>query len=518
MRPFSAVCPGVPTTHNRFTFQTAKRPSTNHASSRRSKSFLSQKVNVGARPQTHQSSRRPSRPATTSRTTRPSTTSSRKRQLYVPPNVAKKGIWAALNPPEPPRPNSNAKPRVQSRATTSMGFRNTSTPQPFFSNQRSSRPLTAAAAVVQSRRVQRGAKNVQHVNPSRGQSRIGIRGGRPQSSLSISRPASSMAYEIPNAGYLNAPIVEQNPEATEEQIGEEPRFHADAKELYRLIERMEEQLESEKMRPVPGTTSTTYDNDAKSDMLRQDIDNMINSSAEMPAVEISKPASVNEETVKQIFLDALRSNNRSSSSRAVPREEEVAEIEGSVDPATNTTNNTGPSIKISNAERKAQFRANANRPSSSSVRRYGHKFSFGNTAIQKRRKKGNSIVLGNGKRMIVPNSTGRAKSAANRRAVAYPPRIERGAFVSSSGNPKPSYSTNRARLEAHANTSPIKTALALSSQKWKMHSPRPVSPTHLRLQEDVKRLETAVKTSKTKILKEIDALLHPANHATNVKN
>ena len=138
---------------------------------------------------------------------------------------------------------------------------------------------------------------------------------------------------------------------------------------------------------------------------------------------------------------------------------------------------------------------------------------------QQRQSKRTNIVLCNGKKLIVPKSKGKTRTAANHRSVAYPPRIERGAFEAPLDNAHInahiSFNTNRARLEAQSKTSPIKTALALSSQKWKMHSPRPVSPTHLRLQEDVKRLENAVKTSKTKILKEIDVLLHPSNYAKN---
>ena len=59
--------------------------------------------------------------------------------------------------------------------------------------------------------------------------------------------------------------------------------------------------------------------------------------------------------------------------------------------------------------------------------------------------------------------------------------------------------------------SKITTALELSSRRWKKHSPRAASPTHVRLKEEVIRLERAVGTSKNKILQEIDVLLHPSN-------
>ena len=59
----------------------------------------------------------------------------------------------------------------------------------------------------------------------------------------------------------------------------------------------------------------------------------------------------------------------------------------------------------------------------------------------------------------------------------------------------------------------ITTALELSSRQWQKHSPRAASPTHVRLKEEVKRLERAVGNSKQKILQEIDVLLHPSNRA-----
>ena len=49
----------------------------------------------------------------------------------------------------------------------------------------------------------------------------------------------------------------------------------------------------------------------------------------------------------------------------------------------------------------------------------------------------------------------------------------------------------------------ITTALELSSRQWQKHSPRAASPTHVRLKEEVKRLERAVGNSKQKILQKL---------------
>ena len=151
-----------------------------------------------------------------------------------------------------------------------------------------------------------------------------------------------------------------------------------------MIERMEKKLESQKMQPIPGTSSIEYDHESQSDILRKDIDNMITSSAEIPDIALTKPGSENDETVRQIFADALRSKNRNSEPGLGTNR--TAPLEPASEIATFQARETEDLKKLSNAERKAQFRATVNRPSSSSLRRYGHSSSFGNSGKQQRRR------------------------------------------------------------------------------------------------------------------------------------
>ena len=74
IRPFSAL----PSSEVRFRFKEARRPSTNHAATR---------------PKTPGSTKSMGR-----QNIRAQSGSTRFRQLYEPPTVSKKGIWAALNP------------------------------------------------------------------------------------------------------------------------------------------------------------------------------------------------------------------------------------------------------------------------------------------------------------------------------------------------------------------------------------------------------------------------------------
>ena len=104
----------------------------------------------------------------------------------------------------------------------------------------------------------------------------------------------------------------------------------------------------------------------------------------------------------------------------------------------------------------------------------------------------------------------------------YPPRLDSSAYASINITEKQASALLKegaggkhmhiANLNQFRNEK-ITTALELSSRQWRKHSPRAASPTHVRLKEEVKRLERAVGNSKQKILQEIDVLLHPSNRA-----
>ena len=90
----------------------------------------------------------------------------------------------------------------------------------------------------------------------------------------------------------------------------------------------------------------------------------------------------------------------------------------------------------------------------------------------------------------------------------YPPHLSPSAYASidvTEAQAKAMLQEGKGAQEINISTfrnSKITTALELSSRRWKKHSPRAASPTHVRLKEEVIRLERAVGTSKSKILQE----------------
>ncbi len=323
------------------------------------------------------------------------------------------------------------------------------------------------------------------------------------------------------------------------------RLHPDAKELHALIDRMENMVEEQRMKPIPweagkkriGSNAIVRRNNSNSN----NNDNMTNQVAETVVENNNENMKSNSNSNASMYSSSMKSIDIKLNIKIPDRPEDTSDhsfIE--VDEEEEKRN----MLRIRRGPKQIQRPQTSNSP-----RKFSHKFSFqkqiatggknnnnnrknyygrprpstssGSRLNSNRSRNSNNNNRVN-RRIANKNQGGILKRRPVNSPRKYPPRLDSSAYAAinitekqanallkegTSGKQVHITNLNQFRNEK------ITTALELSSRQWQKHSPRAASPTHVRLKEEVKRLERAVGNSKQKILQEIDVLLHPSNRA-----
>jgi hypothetical protein len=459
IRPFSAL----PSSEVHFRFKEANRPSTNHAATRpkaprSSKSVGRQKI-------------------------RAQSGSARIRQLHEPSTASKKGIFAALNPQQKEMKLSirNCKQRKQS---VSAHTKNRKSHNRLFS-----RPVTSDGTYASRSKGTEHTNNVRCTHTPRLMARDAA-SGRQEFSADF---AHTFGYDISSSIHFN-----DQPQPGCKNC-EKIINHADAKELQLLIYKMEKLVDKERMKPLPGSDEEIPLKDEAPDstsmrdvlcpdpeMLKAD-DNMViaNSKLLRQNVRVAAPTK-----------DAKRCAEWRSSPAVIFAAPETVETPKKIN-----------STRMVQFARKRAFRASIRRPKTAVVRKFDHLSGFFRK-LSKTREHIPVSGTASRERPKVPVK----QNLCQAESLVYPPRVQN-SVTSAFRIAKRAYTKINEAQPQPQNAKPTKTALQLSSEAWKIQSPRfATTVAHKRLQEDVARLEKAVAVSKHKIMHDLTLLLHPANH------